>query len=213
MKIQGINLVEERDSVLIQQITRKEKQLGNWMHQGAEEQLEEIPVQSNMWVQANPLMLWWLKVGMKCQVFSKCWIQMMSEQIISHLSIKCNSHHVYVLHPVAGRRQTNRRAKNISEENLCQLQRGGKPVQAVTASRTDLQRSVSWLMLRQALGAIMSVSISQDAAAVLHCKAGTHSVLGDLTVLIHGQKGRERHMPVYCVLYMKIYTLSCKKED
>jgi len=87
--------------------------------------------------------------------------------------------------------------------NLCQLQSIGKPAQAVISSRTDLQHSVSWLVLRQALRAIMSVLISQDAAGMLRCKLGSQSVLDDLTFFICGQKGRRR-IYTYSVLCMKI---------
>lgn len=59
-------------------------------------------------------------------------------------------------------------------------------------------------MLRQAPRAVVSVLISQDAAAMLHHKVGSQSVLDDLTFFTHEQKGRKRNMTVYSVLYMKI---------
>lgn len=93
------------------------------------------------------------------------------------------------LYPVAGRRWRSRGAKTVSGENLCQLQSVGKPVQAVISPRTDLQHSVSWLMLRQALRAVRSVLSNQDAAAMLYCTVDSQSVFDDLT-FIHGQKGR-----------------------
>jgi len=88
-------------------------------------------------------------------------------------------------------------AKNISGENLCQLQRVGKPVKAVISS---LQHIVSWLILRQSLRAITSDLNSQDAEAMLRCKVSIQSGLGDLTFLIHGQNERKRHDCTLCCI-------------
>lgn len=104
---------------------------------------------------------------------------------------------------VAGRRWRNKGDTNVSGENLCQLQSVGKPVQADIALRTDLQHSFGWLMLRQALRVIMSAVISHNAAAMLHCKVGSQSIL-DVLTFICGQKGRKKHMTVCSVLYLKI---------
>lgn len=99
-------------------------------------------------------------------------------------------------------------AKNISGENLCQLQRVGKATKAVISS---LHQIGSWLILRQILRAITSDLNSQDAAGILHC--GVFSLALVISPFSFMGKKEGKDTIIYSVVYENKTWCPVNKDD